>query len=202
MAVEGLFPAEPDETRIEILKATYAALREHGYADLTIERIGEHFPKSTSLVYHHYEGKDELLVDFLGYLLDDARESLGGDPETDAYDRLQAVFDLVFSLSEDPEAVAFHRAMVGLRAQGTTNPEYRRHFSEHDRFFRDRLATIVREGIEEGTFRAVDPEEVAAMVHAMLSGAVTQQATTDLDLAPARAEAEAYVRARLLAEGR
>lgn len=196
-----LFPDDPDETRIEILQATYAALLEHGYADLTIDRIGQHFPKSTSLVYHHYEGKDELLIDFLSYLLEDAEAGLGTDPKADADERLRTLFDRIFT-EETPEAMAFQRAMVGMRAQATTDPEYRRHFTEHDRFFRDRLADIVRDGIEEGTFREVDAEQVATMLHTMLSGAMTEQVTSDLDLSTMRAEVEAYVEARLLADSR
>lgn len=197
----GLFPDDPTETRIEILKATYAGLLEHGYADLTIDRIGQQFPKSTSLIYHHYEGKDALLLDFLSYLLEDAEESLGTDPDAAADERLRTLFDWVFT-EETPDAMAFQRAMAEMRTQAATDSEYRRHFTEHDRFFRDRLAEIVRDGIEEGTFREVDPEQVATMLHTMLSGAMAEQVTSDLDLSSMRAEAETYVEARLLAEGR
>jgi len=197
----GLFPDDPAETRIEILKATYAALLQHGYADLTIDRIGQHFPKSTSLVYHHYEGKDELLIDFLSYLLEDAEAGLGTESGASADERLLTLFDRIFT-EETPEERSFQRAMAEMRAQAASDPEYRRHFTEHDRFFRDRLADIVRDGIEEGTFREVDPEQVATMLHTMLSGAMAEQVSSDLDLSTVREEAEAYVEVRLLAEGR
>lgn len=198
----GLFPEEPAETRIEILKATYSALCEHGYADLTIERIGQHFPKSTSLVYHHYEGKDELFLDFLSYLLENAEENLGTDDALSATERLQTVFDRVFTADMIPTETAFQQAMAWMRAQAATDPEYRQHFTEHDRFFRDQLVEIIRDGIEEGTFREVDPDQVATMLHTMLSGVMAEQVTSDIDLSTMREEAEAYVDARLLAEGR
>ncbi|QGN06956.1 TetR family transcriptional regulator [Halorhabdus sp. CBA1104] len=201
MAPDHLFPDAPEETRIEILQATYGALREHGYADVTIERIGEHFPKSTSLVYHHYDGKDELLLDFLSYLLEHAEADLGIDSDLGPEARLQVLFDRVFSPDDDPEAAAFRRTMLGLRAQATTDPAYQEQFSEHDAFFRDRLAAIVREGVEDGTFRDVDPEAVATMLHATITGAMTHRSTAAVDLSTLRAEAEAYVESRLLAEG-
>ncbi|ACV10686.1 transcriptional regulator, TetR family [Halorhabdus utahensis DSM 12940] len=198
----GLFPEEPSETRIEILKATYSALCEHGYADLTIERIGQHFPKSTSLVYHHYEGKDELLLDFLSYLLEDAEENLGTDAAANAHERLQIIFDQVFTQEKSSEEIAFQQAMAWMRAQATTDEEYRHHFTQHDRFFRDQLADIIRDGIEEGEFKEVDPEQMGIALHTILSGTMAQQVTSDVDLSTLRAEAEAYVEARLLAEGR
>lgn len=202
MSSDHLFPDEPAETRIEILKATYGALREHGYADLTIERIGEQFPKTTSLIYHHYDGKDELLLDFLSYLLEDAEADLGIEGDPDPEERLHVIFDRVFSPDDDPEAAAFRRAMVGLRAQATTDPAYQDHFSEHDTFFRERLAEIIRDGVEDGTFRDVDPDAVATMLHATITGAMTQQSTADVDLSALRAEVEAYVESRLLVDGR
>ncbi|MFB6202693.1 MAG: TetR/AcrR family transcriptional regulator [Halorhabdus sp.] len=201
MASDHLFPDEPAETRIEILQATYGAVREHGYADLTIERIGDHFPKTTSLIYHHYDGKDELLLDFLSYLLEDAEADLGIEDDLAPDERLRVVFDRVFSADDDPEAAAFRRTMVGLRAQATTDPAYQEHFSEHDAFFRDRIAEIVRDGVADGTFRDVDPDAVATMLHATITGAITQQSTADVDGSALRAEAEAYVESRLLADG-
>ncbi|TKX70207.1 TetR/AcrR family transcriptional regulator [Halorubrum sp. SP9] len=68
--------AEPSDTRQAILGAAFRALCEHGYADVTIQRIGDEFDKSPSLVYHHYDGKDDLLIDLMGYLLDEFEASI------------------------------------------------------------------------------------------------------------------------------
>ncbi|MEF8774483.1 MAG: helix-turn-helix domain-containing protein, partial [Halobacteriales archaeon] len=62
MPPEELFDADAEDTDEALMAATYRALCEHGYADLTIQQIGAEFEKSTSLLYHHYDGKDELLV--------------------------------------------------------------------------------------------------------------------------------------------
>lgn len=53
--------SEVDE---EIMEATYRALREHGYADLTIKRIAAEYGKSTAAVHYHYDTKEELLRRF------------------------------------------------------------------------------------------------------------------------------------------
>ncbi|QAU12403.1 TetR family transcriptional regulator [Halorubrum sp. BOL3-1] len=73
--------AEPADTREAILGAAFRALREHGYASVTIQRIGDEFDKSPSLVYHHYDGKDDLLLDLLGFLLDAFEASLAASAE-------------------------------------------------------------------------------------------------------------------------
>ncbi len=195
-----LFPEEPEDTRVEILKATHEALLEHGYADLTVERIGQHFPKSKSLLYHHYDGKDDLILDFLVYLLDSFEASLGLDSEADAHARLTQLLDRVFD-PVDTGSDPLRQAAVELRAQGTTGPEYRNHFSRHDRFFRERLADIIADGIDSGQFRDVDPERAARFMHTLVTGSMVERATTgDHDAAAVRAELDEYIQRRLLAD--
>ncbi|ELZ53713.1 MULTISPECIES: TetR/AcrR family transcriptional regulator [Halorubrum] len=75
--------AEPSDTRQAILGAAFRALCEHGYANVTIKRIGDEFDKSQSLVYHHYDGKDDLLLDLLEYLLDQFEASIADGSATD-----------------------------------------------------------------------------------------------------------------------
>ena len=204
MTDTALFPADPEDTRVEILKATYHALCEHGYADLTIDRIGQHFPKSKSLLYHHYDGKDDLILDFLAYLLGTFEAGLGLDEEADAEGRLQQLLDRVLTPDSHGDADALQRAIVELRAQGASDAEYRQHFTDHDRFFRERIAAIVADGIESGTFREdADPEAVAAMIHTLVGGSMVSRATSgDHDIAAVRAELDAYIEQRLLADGR
>lgn len=203
MTSDRLFPTDPDETRIEILAATYEALREHGYADLTIQRIGEHFPKSTSLIYHHYDGKDELLLDFLTYLLEDFDPDPEPDCDVDARERLSGLLEWALSPPPDEGAAAFRGAIVELRAQAAADDAYRDHFDEHDALLQAGIETIVADGIEAGEFREVDPSAVAAAIHTLVIGSLTRQATTEtFDPTTVREEVDAYVEDRLLAEGR
>lgn len=204
MNSNSLFPADPEDTRVEILKATYDALCEHGYADLTIDRIGQHFPKSKSLLYHHYDGKDDLILDFLAYLLGTFEAGLGLDSEADAHARLQQLLDRVLSPDQHPDAVALRQAIVELRAQGATDAEYRQHFTDHDQFFLARLSEIVADGIEEGVFREeLDPQQVATMLHTLVGGSMVYRATSDdHDIAAVRAEVDAYIERRLLTDQR
>lgn len=196
---EPPFVEDPDDTREAIMAATYVALCTHGYADLTIAKIGDAFEKSKSLLYHHYDSKDELLLEFLEFVVERFEETIPFEKEGAADDHLNAVLDHVLSV---PEAdVGFHRAVIELRAQAAHDPAYRDHFTRSDRFFRDRLADLLRAGIEEGTFRDVDPEATATFLHTMLVGALLQHATTDEVVTKAlREEVDAYVRDRLLAD--
>jgi AcrR family transcriptional regulator len=191
--------AEPTDTRQAILGAAFRALCEHGYADLTISRIGEEFDKSPSLVYHHYDGKDELLVDLLGYLLDGFEASVSAG-EFDMTPRTR--LDAYLTATTDPESVDEAYApdgkilavIVELRAQATTDDAYRDHFERSDRVFEAFLERTVREaaadldadvsgdtrdGTEPGDApAAITPAEVASTLQTLATGGMLRWATT------------------------
>jgi AcrR family transcriptional regulator len=192
--------AEPTDTRQAILGAAFRALCEHGYADLTISRIGEEFDKSPSLVYHHYDGKDDLLVDLLGFLLDGFEASMStGEFDMTPRERL----DAYVAATTDPGSVddeyapdaQFLSAIVELRAQAASDDAYRDHFDRSDRVFEAFLERSVREAAAldaagSGDARAgerppdaderaiITPAEVASTLQTLATGGMLRWATT------------------------
>lgn len=193
------FFEDASTTREEILAAAYEALCRHGYTDLTIEKIGEEFEKSTSLVYHHYDGKDELLLACLEYLLDRYDEAFVGPDSDGPRERLEESL-AAFLVSEMPdEQFRFFRALVELRAQAAHDERYREHFTRSDRLFQADFTELIEAGVETGAFRDVDPEAVAATLQTVLAGALVRTTTSDDDewLESVREEVTACLEARL-----
>ena len=162
--------AEPSDTRQAILGAAFRALCEHGYANVTIKRIGDEFDKSPSLVYHHYDGKDELLIDLLEFLLAEFETSIAGEQRPKSGDSDSAVdpsepfdrsareqLDGYLTATTDPESIddeyapdaRFFTVMTELRSQAANNEAYRDHFDRSDRVFSEYLESIVREAAVE-----------------------------------------------------
>ncbi|MFB6109509.1 MAG: TetR/AcrR family transcriptional regulator [Halodesulfurarchaeum sp.] len=191
------FLEDPEGTREAIMQATFKALCEYGYAGLTISRIGEHFEKSKSLLYHHYDSKDELLLDFLSFMLEEFEDPTAADSDRSAADRLEAVFDHALAQDRPEAALELTQAMVELRAQAAHDQRFREHFTDNDAVFRDRLAAIIRSGVESGAFREVDPDQVASFLLATITGAMTQQVTTVESQDRVRAELSRYVETAL-----
>ena len=189
----------PETTREEILAAAYRALCTHGYAELTIERIGEEFEKSVSLIYHHYDGKDDLLLACLDFMLEqhevDTEPNVGSDPRAE----IEALCEWLTFEGESAEHRRFHRALAELRGQAPHNPAFREHFTRSDAFFRDRLVEVIDAGIEDGIFRDVDAERTAEMLLTVVSGAFFRHATSDDDawLSAVREELREYLEYRL-----
>ncbi len=198
----GPFPEEPTDTRTAIMKATFDALCKHGYADLTIQRIGEEFPKSKSLLYHHYEGKDDLLLEFLGYMLERFEErDVEADPDADPETRLRTFFEHMVPEPGEEHNPDFLKALVELRAQAAHDDAYRQQFARTQDHFCEHLSDIVADGVEAGDFRDVDPDRVAGFLATVISGAMFDRVTADdATVSDARAELDRYVECCLLAE--
>ncbi|MCH7659826.1 MAG: TetR family transcriptional regulator C-terminal domain-containing protein [Euryarchaeota archaeon] len=181
----------------EIMLATYCALREHGYADLTIKRIAEEYGKSTAAVHYYYETKDDLLVAFLDYLLDQFIDTVHEVETVDPQQRLDLLLD---KLLTDP---ADHRnllvALLEMQSQAPYKITFREQLQQNDEYLRYLLRTVISHGIEEGVFSDVDAEHAAQSLMTIVHGARTRAVVLDDPnaLVTARRTADDYVDAVL-----
>ena len=164
-------------TREEILEAAFEALQQHGYSDLTIDAIGDEFDKSQSLIYHHYDSKDELLVDLLRLITEYFEEPMPEIRESDPRDRIETFVETAVGLEQmDRTAIGM---LIELRAQAVHNEDYREHFVRSDEVIQKRIAEDIRAGIESGVFQEVDPEGMAVWLHTVSTGAAFRSVTAD-----------------------
>lgn len=189
----------PANTREEILAATYRCLRNHGYADLTMQKIGDELEQSPSLVYHHYENKDALVIACLEYLLEHFEGELGRGQVDDPQDRLEEMLDWWFATDVDGDWHAFLTTVLELRAQAVHDPDYREHFTRSDRVFKESLAAALGTGVDTGIFQECDPDAVAETLQTILIGAVLRRSSTDADawLEDVHSEVEQYLESRV-----
>ncbi|WP_241768121.1 TetR/AcrR family transcriptional regulator [Haloferax sp. ATB1] len=195
-----LFVDEPDDTKTEILKATFDALAEHGYANLTIDRISQHFSKSEGLVFYHYDGKDDVLLDLLNYLLSRFRQvgmpvSDDGDPET----RLRSLFDQVIPEPDEQQIRDYETVLTELRMRAAQDEAFQECFNQSQDVFRETIREILQDGIESGDFREMDPELVANFLVTLVSGRTFERVTTGISR-PIQSELDNYIKYRLLAD--
>ncbi len=161
------------------MEATYRALCAKGFANLTTADIAEEAGKSTSLLHYHYDTKEELLVSFLAFLLERFEETVAATEEEAADERLRTLIDRLLppDADEDKEWAEFNRALLEVRCQAPYREAYREQLQRNKTALTERFAEVIRKGIEEGTFRDVDPEETARFVMAAIDGARAGRAT-------------------------
>lgn len=156
----------------DIMDATFAALCKHGYADLTMQSIADEFDKSKSLLHYHYDSKEDLIVTFLEFLLENFLSEFEVDSDADPMAQLQRMAEVVVVGHGDADPDDVHVALLGLRAQAPYDPAIREQLVHNDEHIRELIADLVRNGIEQGQFRDdVDPDQFAATFRSAIEGA-------------------------------
>jgi len=164
----------PDEA---IMEATYRALRKHGYADLTIQRIADEYGKSTAAVHYYYDTKDDLLAAFLDYLIEQFVDSIEHIETTDPDERLGLLLDkLLVKPKENPDLSI---ALLEMRSQAPYKEAFRERFKQNDEYIRYMLKAVVNHGIDEGVFNDVDADHVARSLMTIVDGGRTRAVVLD-----------------------
>ncbi|EMA28708.1 TetR/AcrR family transcriptional regulator [Haloarcula japonica] len=197
------FAGEPADSHEAIMRATFRALREYGYAGLSIQRIADEADLSKSTFYHHFDGKEDLLLSFQEFILTEFNRIFQiestGDPEQDIKTFVSLILDDFPDCVETPDKNAVLGSYVEMRAQAVQNPDFREKFTETDKLFARQFAQIIEDGIEQGVFADVDPETVSQFMITILDGVILQNATRNDDpVSTVRDTIDEYIEETLL----
>lgn len=196
-------PPAPPDVHEEVMEATYRALCANGFASLTVQDIADEAGKSTSLLHYHYDTKRNLLVSFLAHLLEGFEEKFEETEDEPPDDRLRSLVDRMLPDEDDDEEYArFGLALMELRMQAPYEEAYQEQLQTNMHTLRERFATVIREGVETGTFREVDPDRTARLLLDALDGARSAHVTLGDDDAPEEIATalDEFVLSSLLAE--
>ncbi|MFW5948839.1 MAG: TetR/AcrR family transcriptional regulator [Halolamina sp.] len=190
------------DARQELMAATYRVLADRGFAGLTTQRVADEADCSQSLVHYHFDTKEDLVVAFLNWIHERETEWLGTFEDGTAEQRLRQFVEAQLSIPDDDEHARFNVAFAELAAAAARNDRYRAALTAFSDLLQETLAGIVRDGIEAGEFRAVDPDATARFLRYALQSAVQAELTLDEPDAKPQTEAavDAYIERMLLSE--
>lgn len=160
-----------EASKQEIMEATYVALCENGYADLSIQKIADEFSKGKSLIYYHYEDKEELILSFIDYMQKALEASHIEIMELPEDERLDRFLDMTLGL-EDERRWNFQSSLLELRAQADHNEKIAEKFSEMDELALEQLEDILES-------RGLDDLQKAEVILSAIDGTVGRKVATD-----------------------
>ena len=190
----------PEAERAAIAEAVERALAEHGYERLTTAKIAAEYGKSEAGLYYYYDTKDGMIAAFLEHTAGQFGEELAaldpGSPEG----TLRLACERLF-LSPGDEDAGLHVAIMELLSHAPYNDTLREPLLSLESATLEALADIVRAGVEDGTFREVDPRATAAFLLAAADGSTGFHVALGMDVGEdLRAGWEDYVDSLLAGE--
>jgi len=165
--------SKKSDTQIAIIEATFQAVAEAGYADLTIDKVNDRFAKSKPLIYYHYEDRQDLVEELLRYAVAKFVEELPEDGEIDsAGETLYTIIDRIFPEQPSEQIIAGRRVITELRGAAAAEPAFQEIFAEFDDKIRAIVKSTIARGILTGEFYRVDAQRVADDFIVLVNGAL------------------------------
>ncbi|MFI2236091.1 TetR family transcriptional regulator C-terminal domain-containing protein [Streptomyces chrestomyceticus] len=181
--VRGREPvAVPEGGRpLQIVRETVRLIAEHGFHGVRVADIAAACGTSTAAVHYHFPGRDELLEAAVRWCMDEdtARRAAGLADAPDARAELLHLIAL-----QTPRTAQQRRqwlVWLDLWAQAARSTAVGQLHEHYYRQWRTTVAEVLRRGVDQGVFRAVDPEPTALRLTALIDGLATQVLATAPD---------------------
>jgi len=161
----------PEESRAAILKAAVAEFAEHGIAGARTDAIARAAHVNKALLYYYFKDKDALYEAVLDHVFSGMRARVMPvlesklPPRQRMLEYLGAYFDYIAANPRFPRVVQGEWMRSGAKGSARMQRIAKKYF----RPIFERLAEVLREGIEAGEFRAVNamdfvPSVVGAII--------------------------------------
>ena len=141
--------------RADIVQAAAQIFRQKGYHATSMQEIADAVHLQKASLYHHVEGKQEILLEILDHALDRLTADISGVIDSDLSPTLKLRSGMrayTAMLTEDRDLAS----VLLLEYRGLDAKLRARHIARRDRV--DQLwRRLVQEGMDAGEFRTVDP---------------------------------------------
>jgi AcrR family transcriptional regulator len=178
-----------DQRREQMLQAALEVIIERGYPDTRITDVAERAGASPALVIYYFKTRDQLLTEALRYSEDNWYASgtrrMAAIPTCAG--RLEEIVAMTCLPEEDTNAVGSWLVWLDLWAQSPRNAGVAAVRQKFDERWRETIRSIVLAGQDAGEFAAVDADDFAVTLSALLDGFAVPIALDDADVGPDRA---------------
>jgi AcrR family transcriptional regulator len=156
------------QRRNEILEATCQVVIDRGFAATRVSDVANRLGVSTGLIHYHFDSKEVLLGEALRYAAeqDIARLELEVERAPTALAKLDTMFTFDLPEAGEPSWTLW----IDGWGEAMRNPTMRRISQDLDLAWKDRLRTIILDGVEDGEFACPDAEGTAWRLSSLLDG--------------------------------
>jgi AcrR family transcriptional regulator len=162
------------EKRLALLKAAFAVVTEKGYFETTVDEVARRAGVAKGTVYLYFKDKPAIYIGLVDWLLEQALATIAevvARPISPRR-RLEELFSTWASgMMSNPGVMAL-LSMENVNQSSTVMRRLRKHVLPRMLEMEDAVAGVLRQGIEQGEFRPVEPRVAATMYlgtfHAML----------------------------------
>jgi TetR/AcrR family fatty acid metabolism transcriptional regulator len=158
------------ERKDQIVRATVDCITKHGYHNFSMQDVARTAGVSKGIIHYYFLNKDELMMSVLDKVAGDIETVLASEMESTTDPRrkfevfLEVCFDIVRNTKE------YYQVNMDFWTQINQKEEVRKVIARHYAKFRDSAVIVIRDGMNAGIFRQLDPLDYASYVVAVIDG--------------------------------
>jgi AcrR family transcriptional regulator len=156
----------PAERRAEILAASARVALTEGLECITLRRVAEILGVRGSLIGHYFPA-DDLVAETFGTVAEVELDSLIPPDGSDSPRERMARFVI---LATSPVCDDTNRLWVNARHLARYRPSLRERVITQGDHWRNRLSTLIQEGVDDGSFTTEDPDVAGLKILAVVDG--------------------------------
>ncbi|MBD3003960.1 TetR/AcrR family transcriptional regulator [Streptomyces sp. 5-10] len=159
---------------LQIVRETVRLIAERGFHAVRVADIAAACDTSTATIHYHFPGRAELLEAAVRWCMDEdtARRAARIAEADDAREELRQLIALQAPYTERQRQQWL--VWMDLWAEAARSTAIGRLHADFYRQWRQTVAEVIRRGIAQGVFRAVDPEFSALRLTALIDGLAIQ----------------------------
>ncbi|QKG21605.1 TetR/AcrR family transcriptional regulator [Actinomadura verrucosospora] len=166
----------PEARRAEIVAAASALALTEGLECLTLRRVADELAVRPGLISHYFPAVEDLVAEAFGAAATAELDDLipADRPAGSPLEHLARFFVLTTGAGYD----GVSRLWLNAWHLSRYRPALRERVDRQETLWRERLAGLVRDGVEDGSFESRDPDVTAARILVVLDG-LGSHANTD-----------------------
>ena len=154
-----------EDKRLALLKAALAVVTEKGYFNTRVDDVASRAGVAKGTVYLYFKDKPAIYIGLVDWLLEQAlavAAEVIAKPSSPRR-KLDELFSTWSSGVISNPGVLSLLSMENIHQDNTVMKRFRKHVLPHINEMQDAVAGIVKQGIELGEFRRIDPRAAATM---------------------------------------
>ena len=166
------------EKRLAILQAAFAVVTERGYSDTKVDEVARRAGVAKGTVYLYFKDKPAIYIGLVDWLLEQALAIIAevmARPISPRRKLEELFLTLASGMMSNPGVMAL-LSMENVNQTNTVMKRFKKHILPRILEMEDAVAGIVKQGIEQGEFRPVEPRAAATVYigafHAVLLSAI------------------------------
>ncbi len=158
------------ERKEQIVRATVDCISKFGYHNFSMQDVARTAGVSKGIIHYYFLNKDELMMSVLDKVAGDIERVLQSDMANieDPFQKMEIFVNVCFDVVRSTRE--YYQVNMDFWTQINQKDEVRAVIARHYAKFRETAAKVVRQGLESGKFRKVDPAQYGSFVIAVIDG--------------------------------